>query len=103
MTPLERAARVGQDIEPPYSLIESAALSIMREDYPEEFDQTGELSELGQIYWHKRGRWYVSAARAVLQAIREPSEAMDRAAAECESSIVADVYRAMIDAALEEG
>lgn len=40
--------------------------------------------------------------RAVLTAIREPSTAMDRAAAECESSYVGDVYTAMIDAALAE-
>jgi hypothetical protein len=39
---------------------------------------------------------------AVLTAIREPSEAMDRAAAECESSYVGDVFTAMIDAALAE-
>jgi hypothetical protein len=40
--------------------------------------------------------------RAVLTAIREPSDAMLQAAAECESSFVADVYTAMIDAALTE-
>lgn len=45
---------------------------------------------------------HVARAAAVLTAIREPSEAMDRAAAECESSYVGDVYTAMIDAALAE-
>lgn len=45
----------------------------------------------------------VPVVRAVLTAIREPSEAMDRAAAECESSYVGDVFAAMIDAALAEG
>jgi len=45
---------------------------------------------------------YLPEVRAVLQAIREPSAKMDLAAAECGSSDVADVYRAMVDAALEE-
>ncbi len=40
---------------------------------------------------------------AIFEAIRESCEAMELAAAECESSVVADAYRAMIYAALEEG
>lgn len=44
-----------------------------------------------------------AVVRAVLTAIREPSEAMVAAAAECDSSYVGDVYTAMIDAMLEEG
>lgn len=81
MTPLERAAR-----------------AILAVDYPEEAG--GAIEDL---YWDRRGEGYMAYARAVLQAIREPSEAMDRAAAECESSYVGDVYTAMIDAALGEG
>jgi hypothetical protein len=46
---------------------------------------------------------YLPEVRAVLTAIREPSDGMIQAAADCESSIVADVYTAMIDAALSEG
>lgn len=44
-------------------------------------------------------------ARAVLQAIREPSEAMVDAAAEWSplGSVAREVFPAMIDAALEEG
>jgi len=53
----------------------------------------------GQPVW----MGYLPKAKAALEAIREPSEAMDSAAAVCESSVVGDVYRAMIDAALEEG
>lgn len=46
---------------------------------------------------------YLRQARAVITAIREPSEAQDRAAAECDSSYVGDVYTAMIDQLLAEG
>lgn len=55
MTQLERAARVHQDLVPPYSPLEKAALVLMREDYPEEVDEAGELTEAGQVYWHRRG------------------------------------------------
>lgn len=72
MTPLERAARIGQDIFPPFSPMEKAALVLLRNDYPEEFVDTGELTEAGQLFWHKHGRYYVETVRAVLTAIREP-------------------------------
>lgn len=77
MTPLERAARAVYKVSynGPYG--------------PEDEDAA----------W----RTQLDAVRAVLTAIREPSEAMDRAAAECESSYVGDVFTAMIDAALAEG
>jgi hypothetical protein len=39
-------------------------------------------------------------AYAVIKAIREPSDAQIAAAADCESSAVADVYTSMIDALL---
>jgi len=64
-------ARVDQDLFPPYSLLERAALAIMRLEYPEEFHEDGELGELGQLYWHRRGAWYVDAAQAVLTTVRE--------------------------------
>jgi hypothetical protein len=41
------------------------------------------------------------ALQSILTSIRKPSDEMIQAAADCESSLVADVYTAMIDAALE--
>lgn len=77
MTPLERAARALQQAD-----------------------------EIGADAWeamtHGEQMGYLIKARAVLTAIREPSEAMDFAAAACESSYIGDVYTAMIDAALAE-
>lgn len=48
---------------------------------------------------------YSATARAVLQAIREPSDAMKRAGMDAcgGDGSVLDGYEAMIDAALEEG
>jgi hypothetical protein len=46
--------------------------------------------------------YYRDLARDMLTAMREPTEAMMDGAADCESSLVADVYTAMIDAALAE-
>ncbi|WP_347271640.1 hypothetical protein [Rhizorhabdus histidinilytica] len=77
MTPIERAARAlcQLDGNPPGATMD------------------------GKPLW----RDYVPEVRAVLTAIRIPSEAQDFAAAACESSYVGDVYTAMIDAALAEG
>jgi hypothetical protein len=44
---------------------------------------------------------YVPEVRAVIAAIREPDEGQIAAAVDCESSFVADVYTAMIDALRE--
>lgn len=103
-----RAARVHQDLVPPYSPLEKAALVLMREDYPEEVNEAGELTEAGQVYWHRRGVGYVETIRAVLTAIREPDEAMVKAGVlapnylEDQSSKrgCANIYTAMIDAIL---
>ncbi len=75
MTPLERAVRALEEALP--DTLELAERGL----YPDDL-RTGVI--------------------AVLTSIREPSAAMDRAAAECESSYVGDVYTAMIDAALAE-
>jgi hypothetical protein len=52
----------------------------------------------------ERPMWvsYTGEARSLLLAIREPSDAMIVAGAECESLLVRDIYSAMIDAALAE-
>jgi len=97
MTPLERAAR--------------AAFAA---DYPQHVDADLEIDEAGMVMYEKRHLWYLDAARAILQAIREPSEAMVKAgnrsrpynlAGWCEGTIHPVVQRAwpaMIDALLEE-
>lgn len=87
MTPLERAARALHTI------------------YTDEKERSGardmpswdELGDDGRFYFTHR-------VRAVLQAIREPSEAMIEAASDeggCDGTHIS-VYRAMIDAALVE-
>ncbi len=90
MTPLERIAR-----------------ALFRADYPEYVDDNLEIEELGMIPYERRHLYYVEAARAVLQAIREPSEAMNNAGmteADKDSFGVAvqPIWRAMVDAALEK-
>jgi hypothetical protein len=54
------------------------------------------------VQFEGRPMWqsYLPDAHAVLVAIREPSEAMMEAAAKGEGRSVADIYTAMIDAAL---
>lgn len=82
MTPLERAARAlcaGKGIDP---------------------DHIG-TGMCGDAAW----MFEVDKAATVLQAIRDPSDAMIQASAdegECHGTHIS-VYRAMIDAALEEG
>lgn len=44
---------------------------------------------------------YLPEARAVIGAIRDPSDEQVKAAADCENSLVADVYTAMIDSLLD--
>src|SRR5688572_5024787 len=78
MTPLERAARAV------YKLGDNGPYG------PEDEDEQ----------WHQ----HVDVARAVLQAIREPSEAMEEAGDSCLGLATSPViWQAMIDAALEEG
>lgn len=77
MTPIERAARALQQAD---------------EIGAADWNSLSDAEKLGLCI----------KARAVIAAIREPSEAQDRAAADCESSYVGDVYMAMIDALLAE-
>lgn len=71
---------------------------------PDSDDQVG-LGEPGDVNWNM----YEDDARAVMQALREPSEAMVRAGDsqtpdyEQQTANVYDVWQAMLDAALEEG
>lgn len=101
--------RIDQDIEPPYSPLERIAIAFMKQDYPNEIGEDGSLTELGYLYWHRKGFYYVQDARALLRALREPSGDMINAGQEAPSSddtgIVwpVGIYQAMIDAALEEG
>lgn len=80
MTPIERACRAAHDEHN-----DTAAAQLVAAD-PD---------------WDGWKSW-IPVIRSVLTAIREPSEEMIQAAADCESSIVADVYTAMIDAALAD-
>jgi hypothetical protein len=84
MTPLERAAR-----------------ALCRLDYP---DEAG--GEMENYYFDKHGLAYIAQARAVLEAIREPSEGMDEAGKDADDHIEFNnhgrIWRAMIDAALTE-
>lgn len=97
MTPLERAAR-----------------AIFRADYPDHVDANFDIDESGMVMWEKRRLWYRDAARAVLTAIREPSEGMVGEGAyqiPCGQGVdegppnardAKDCWQAMIDAALSE-
>jgi hypothetical protein len=98
MTPLERAAR---------------ALCLADGLDPDRKFKSSDWSEgtaPHEFAWHE----YLPKARAVLTAIREPNEAMERAMIGITGDMAimkrdgssyrhADVYRAMIDAALAEG
>lgn len=105
MTPLERAARALYRLHdaPPQDLLDRLKANGDDEGLAEELAEEDEV-------WPN----YVADARAVLEAIREPSEAMREAGAEVgeshdnlpretEPHAADDVYRAMIDAALKEG
>lgn len=89
MTPLERAAR-----------------TLFRADYPDQINEALEIEELGMIPWERREWWYYDTARALLLAIREPSEAMEDAASDRDTlgydPPPSQVWLAMIDAALAE-
>lgn len=87
MTPLERAAR---------ALYERW---IAQPDVAREAALNGPHPVWDRLSSETKAKW-IGQARAVIAAIREPSEAQDLAAAECESSYVGDVYTAMIDALL---
>lgn len=52
----------------------------------------------GKLMWQS----HLADAHAVLVSIREPSKAMLDAAARCEGKSIAEIYTAMIDAALNE-
>ena len=73
--------------------LERAALAIYQVDYP---GQT--LPGLTDD-----GSWHMEVARAVLAAIREPSEGMCEAGRTAVRDDGVPGWRAMIDAALEEG
>jgi len=79
-------------------MIERVARAIFRADYPEE----GEGSE---IAWEKRAHWYSEAARAAIEAMREPTEEMSEAGNvptyQWVDNTADDVWSRMIDAALK--
>lgn len=81
------------------SPIELAARALMALDYPEEAG-----GEMGEFYMDRHGDAYRAQARAVIVAIREPSEDMVEAGACPEFGLVLVAkWQAMIDAMLEEG
>lgn len=82
MTPLERAAR-----------------ALLALDYPEAVGSDAE-----GMYWDRRGDEYVEQARAVIAAIREPSELMAAAGylERADGGTHSAIYAAMIDAMLED-
>ena len=103
MTPLERAARALYQFQPQTE-------DVFRRDCanPSALPQ----HSLRDLQWEKVNdvtrEHYLTRARAVLQAIREPSERMDNAGmAEADKTshgiVVTPIWQAMIDAALEEG
>lgn len=90
MTPLERAAR-----------------AIFAADYPQHVDADLEIDEAGMVLYARRHLWYLDAARDVLRAIREPSEAMLEAGWTSDlphtPSVKVDVvWQAMIDTIFAE-
>lgn len=89
MSPIERAARALYErwLQDP-DIVREAALN---GPYP----TWDSISELG------KGRW-VNAVRAVLHAIREPSDEMCRLPSIGRDANAEEIWQAMIDAALQE-
>ncbi len=74
--------------------LERAALAVYQVDYPGE-----RISGLTDP-----ASWHMEVARAVLQALREPSEAMVKAGDSCPGIMSSELmWPHMIDTALEEG
>lgn len=92
---------------PPYSPLERAALAIFSQEYGDEVCTDGTLSEMGQFYWREKGPYFMAYARAVIEAIREPSAQMiDAMYDEYQGGgkgSLRDCWFEAIDALLEEG
>lgn len=111
MTPLERAARALYNLDP--ETTDVFRRDCLRPDVPPTYTTRDTLwEELDESTQRK----HLIAARAVLEAIREPSEAMKLAGAFCQPFMTAEgqkpftpgqiiahaCYEAMIDAALSD-
>lgn len=51
------------------SMIERVALAIFKVDYPDDENIDG-------LFWERKGSFYIEQARAAIEAMREPTDAM---------------------------